>query len=443
MSAFPRLLLALPDGTVTEHPQLLAPVRSADSIGPPRSGDRPLPLPDGATLANLPGQRPVGLDPETLEPTVLHEVRLGRKLVTPDAVAAVLPPGYTRTYLPAAHRTPLAPTLSQWAYTAPGFLDGRIVVHALHTDRRTHWNPAARSTPALARLVEERREESGLTRQLSRCALEYRCFTAQNVFLARDEGAIPSSAGCNARCVGCISEQPEGGGVASHERLARAPSSEEMAALGLRHLSTASESAPGRAMISFGQGCEGEPLTRAHAIAQAISRIRARTSRGSINVNTNASRPEALELLIDAGLDACRVSLNSARAPLYDAYYRPVGYTLDDVRQSLRLARDAGVYVALNLLVFPGITDREGEVEALSQLIGESGVRQVQTRNLAIDPETYLAVARPTASPDAPLGIAPMIRRFRREHPGLVIGNFARGLRERGHVRADRSVGSD
>jgi len=148
-----------------------------------------------------------------------------------------------------------------------------------------------------------------------------------------------ASVGCNARCVGCISEQLEGEGVASHERMEAAASSEDMAALGARHLADAEESAPGRAMVSFGQGCEGEPLTRAHHIARAIRLMREATPRGSVNINTNGSRPKALALLVEAGLDACRVSLNSARRELYEAYYRPVDYSWESVRETLRVAR--------------------------------------------------------------------------------------------------------
>src|SRR5207248_10881102 len=159
-------------------------------------------------------------------------------------------------------------------------------------------------------------------RQLASCALEYRCFTAQHNFYERDEGAIPASSGCNARSIGCISEQPEDGAPSSHERRARAPGAEEMAQIGIEHLSRA----PGRTMVSFGQGCEGEPLTRSREIAEAIRRMRAASLRGSINVNTNGSLPDHLELLIDAGLDSCRISLNSAHKPLYEAYYQPIGY---------------------------------------------------------------------------------------------------------------------
>src|SRR5207253_542933 len=204
-----------------------------------------------------------------------------------------------------------------------------------------------------------------LLRQLAHCALEYRCFTAQNTFYERDEAAIPASSGCNARCVGCISEQPEGGPPASHQRIGRAPDAEDMAAIGTPHLARAPDAedmaaigtphlarAPGRTMVSFGQGCEGEPLTRAREIAEAIRKMRQATPRGSINVNTNGSLPGNLALLIDAGLDACRISLNSAHKPLYEAYYQPIQYGWEEVEESIRLARRRGVYTALNLLTF-------------------------------------------------------------------------------------------
>lgn len=431
--SLPKLLLALPDGTVTEHPVLLAAVRSGDAMGVPGPGEAGLPLPEGASLANLPGRRPIGIDPATGDTVVLHEVRIGGQTVVPDAVAAVLPPGYTRLYLPAAHDTPEAPLLTQWAYTAVAWDESRgHVVHALHTDRRSHWSPRIHSTPDLPEKVEARRGTGRLVDQLATCALEYRCFTAQNIFYARDEGAIPASTGCNARCIGCISDQPDESVPASHARIVGPPSAEDMAALGIFHLENATETQPGRAMISFGQGCEGEPLTRAGYIARAIRQVRERTDRGSININTNGSRPEALQKLIDAGLDACRISLNSAHPELYAAYYKPVGYTFADVRRTLAVARDGGLYIALNLLTFPGVTDRSGEIDLLCELVEEFGVRQVQTRNLALDPEQYLAVARGVGAGGEALGVDVLIRRLRGTAPKPVIGNYARGLNERG-----------
>jgi wyosine [tRNA(Phe)-imidazoG37] synthetase (radical SAM superfamily) len=256
--------------------------------------------------------------------------------------------------------------------------------------------------------------------------LVYRCFTSQNIFYGRDEGAIPASVMCNARCVGCISDQPPEGPAASHERMEDGPAAQEMGEIGLAHL----ESAQGRTMVSFGQGCEGEPLTRYRQIVQAIRYMRERTERGSININTNGSLPHALDALFEAGLDAVRVSLNSANKPLYEAYYQPVKYGWEDVERSIEIARARGGYVALNLLSFPGVTDQEGEVEALAALIRRHRVDQVQTRSLCIDPLQYLEVARGKAAGGRALGIRQMLATFQQEAPWLVIGNFARGLRE-------------
>ncbi len=427
----PRLLYADDRGQVYDHPGLLAAARSGDAMLPPAG--RPVPLPPGATLCLLPGRRPVGIDPSTGTLAVLHEVRLGRRRVVPHAVGAALPPGYTRTLLPAASRPVLpvsdpARVLPQWAYTAAAFSDGGPVVYALRTDRRPHWDPRAHSTPDLPGRIEALVATGNpIYRQLRRCALEWRCFTAQNTFYGRDEGAIPSSSSCNAACIGCLSESDEGLPPSSHERIARAPTAEEMADLAVRHLETAT----GRVMVSFGQGCEGEPLTRWKEIARAIRLIRARTRRGSIHANTNGSLPGALDELISAGLDSIRVSLNSASPDLYEAYYRPTGYGLADVVRSIRLARRRGVYVALNLLTFPGVTDREGEAARLCELVGATGVEQVQTRPLAIDPDLYMGLARGRGGQGAPIGIPALVRALRRARPGLVIGNFSRARSER------------
>ena len=432
LADMPRLLFADDRGRVYDHPELRAAVRSGDEVRPP--GERPIALPAGAALTMLPGRRPVGIDPATGAQVVLGEVRLGRRRIVPHAVGATLPPGYTRTLLPAAARPPLAtvaetPILPQWAYTAAAFGDEGPVVWALRTDRRGHWSPGAHSTSDLPRLVEETIAETGnpIFRQLARCALEWRCFTAQNTFYGRDEGAIPSSAACNAACVGCLSEQDEGMPPSSHERIVRPPTAEEMADLAVRHL----ERATGKVMVSFGQGCEGEPLLRWREITRAIRLIRARTARGSIHANTNGSLPDALARLVDAGLESVRISLNSASPDLYAAYYRPRGYGLAEVLRGIRAAVRGGAYVALNLLTFPGVTDREEEVERLCRLVRRVGADQVQTRPLAMDPDVYMAVARGRGGRGRPVGIPALVQALRQARPGLRIGNFARALGER------------
>jgi len=422
-----RLLVADEGGRVFDHPSLLAAV--AAEGGFELAADM-VSLPAGATLQALPGWAPVGYDPEAERFVVLETIELEGRRIRPRAVGAVLPPGWTRSALPAGKRSVLAPILPQWAYTAAAFGGGQLKVAAVRTDRRKHWDPARHSTSDLPAKVASRQgasPENRVLRQLETCALEYRCYTAQNVFYARDEGALPVSTTCNARCVGCISEQPKGGPDASHQRIREAPSWEELAEVGGAHLAEAS----GKVMISFGQGCEGEPLTRGEVIAKAIRAMRRRTTRGSIHINTNGSLTDRLDGLARAGLDSVRVSLNSASPDLYEAYYLPQGYDLSDVERTIGLARRRRLHIALNLLTFPGVSDQEGEVEALAAMIVRHHIDQVQTRPLAIDPLQYQEVADGRGAGGAALGLREMLRRLKKAAPWLAIGNFSRARAER------------
>jgi len=423
-----KLLFADPNGKVMEHPFLLATLRSGEELFPPK--DRPIGLPAQGRLVHLPGRLPVGVHPETGELELVREIKVGTQRFVPSAVGALLPPGYTRTFLPGEVKADGAPVLPQWAYTAAAWGTEGPLAWAVHTDKRTHWDPENYSTPDLKGRVTShlaRLPGNRVLKQLKTCALVYRCFTSQNIFYERDEGAIPASVMCNAHCVGCISDQPKDGPPASHERMDDGPSGQEMGEVGLYHLLQSE----GRRMVSFGQGCEGEPLTRWRQIAEAIRFIRASTPVGSININTNGSLTQGMAALFDVGLDACRISLNSAVNDLYEAYYKPVKYGFKDVEATLALARRRKAYVALNLLTFPGVTDRAGEVEALVRLIRKYKVDQVQTRSLCIDPLQYLEVARNRGAGGEPMGIRQMLARFKKEAPWLVIGNFARGVDER------------
>ena len=154
----------------------------------------------------------------------------------------------------------------------------------------------------------------------------------------------------------------------------------DLARIAIRHLERVPDG-----IVSFGQGCEGEPLLRSIAIARAIETIRASRSNGTINLNTNGSLPSALQRCIDAGLQAVRVSLNSFRPRVYGAYYRPIGYALEDVFASIRLACDAGLRVSLNLLTHPGVTDDVDELVAMRDFLRSVSVDMIQTRTLNID----------------------------------------------------------
>jgi hypothetical protein len=61
-------------------------------------------------------------------------------------------------------------------------------------------------------------------------------------------------------------------------------------------------------------------------------------------------------------------------------------------------------------------------------------VDQLQTRSLAMDPDVYWEIARDRGGRGPALGVPALIRALRKARPGLVIGNFARGLGERGRA---------
>ncbi|MDQ2817612.1 MAG: radical SAM protein, partial [Candidatus Eremiobacteraeota bacterium] len=146
----------------------------------------------------------------------------------------------------------------------------------------------------------------------------------------------------------------------------------------------------------------------------------------TIHCNTNGSRPKALAMLLDAGLESVRVSINSARADRYTAYYRPRGYRFEDVVNSLEVAQDHGAAISLNLLTHPGVTDDPPEIEAFAALLRKRRISMVQTRTLNIDPARYFsAVGRPQSQP---VGMRDWLAWMRREFPAVRIGNFTRGF---------------
>jgi len=142
-----------------------------------------------------------------------------------------------------------------------------------------------------------------------------------------------------------------------------------------------------------------------------------------VNINTNASMPEAVARMAGAGLSSMRVSLNSAREETYNRYYRPKGYGFADVIQSIREAKARDLFVSLNLLYFPGITDTELETEALINLIIETGVDCIQLRNLNIDPELYLDLLD-GLSFGPHIGFANFRKRIKKACPGIQFGYF-------------------
>ena len=312
-----------------------------------------------------------------------------------------------------------------WAYTAVGFKDDQCWAPGFRIEYADKWDPNSYDDRELIPAIEEfkRGGQGGpLVRHLINCATENHCFAAKNLFLRRWEAPVPVSRGCNAACLGCLSLQPDFGCEESHKRISFTPARDEIVALGVEHLARAPE-----AILSFGQGCEGEPLTEYRLIADSIREIRRGTDRGTINLNTNGSWPERIGRLRESGLDSIRISLNSARPELYRAYYRPKGYDFEDVAASIALSKEIGLYTMINYLVFPGITDCREEIDALRDLIARTGVNFIHLKNLCIDPELYL---KSMPSPrSAGIGIREMATILREEFPELELGYFNRPVR--------------
>ena len=373
---------------------------------------------------HLPGRKAVGRSASD------EAIELGESDAL--AVAAVLPPGYLRTSLPAYAAEPDAPVLPLYGYAAVAAVGGEPYVAALRTDEWDAWDPQAPGRDRINVAVRAARRalpDSRLLRHLERCATEYRCLTAQNLFLRRGEGAIPVSPACNAACLGCISEQ--WGDVDSpQERLSFAPTAAEIAELAGWHLS-ASDSLPlvGRGrervtnFVSFGQGCEGEPLTRGAALVEATRRIRAAAPDATIHINTNGSRADVLRRLVAAGLNSVRISIFSLDDARFRAYYRPIGYGLEQVAECADVVASAGGQVTINLLTFPGISDAPVEIDALVAFIRKHRVHQVQLRSLNVDPHWLLERIPERTSG---IGMHQFVRLLGERCPGLQLGNFTR-----------------
>jgi pyruvate-formate lyase-activating enzyme len=411
-----RLLVSDPSGRIYDHPRLIA-------SGERGNGPEPIaeleciPLPRGSDLFALPGRAPIGIDPNTGRPSRVDEWLDGEA----RAVAAWLAPAYTSTLHASWHTRADAPALPTYAYTVVGFADGRYWTAAFRVDPDPRQDPWRFHAGRIEAGVGKRRLDlpgNRVAQQLERCALEYKCRAAQNFFLERHEAPLPVSIACNAQCVGCISLQPDGQFRASHERLDQAPRAEEVAAVALGHLERVPDG-----VVSFGQGCEGEPLLLGGVLVGATRLVRAATARGTINLNSNGSKPDVVRALCDAGLDSMRASMNSPRPDVYEAYYRPRGYSIDDVVESLRIVKTSGGHIAINLLCFPGVTDTESEAVALSALIRATGLDMIQMRNLNIDPELYRRIL-PAGAVGGGRGMSWLKSRLAEEFPDLRFGYF-------------------
>ncbi len=400
-------LYADDDGNIFDAPRFCA-LGSAGGENFLLDAEDLIPLPEGADLMYMPDRAAMGvLDGEEMP-------------IVGQAVAAILPPGYTRLYLPAFIKEETAEPLPLYGYTAAVLYKDDIYVAATPTDDTEKWNPLRYNTKKLKNLVQHAQDmfpDNRIVAQIGKCSLQWHCVTAQNFFYGRGEAGVPVSPACNARCLGCISLQEAECCPSPQSRIDFAPTAEEIAEMCVYHL----KNAP-RAIVSFGQGCEGEPSLAADNIVPAIKLIRGQTDCGQININTNGGNTAGLKRIIAAGLNSMRVSIISAREESYNAYYR-AGYGLGAVKETINLALKAGVYVSLNLLHFPGFTDREEEWAAWREFLKEYPVNMIQMRNLNIDPELFLAAMPPRRGEI--LGVRRFLTMLKEEFPAIAVGNFS------------------
>ena len=409
-------------GEVFEHPGLLLAGMSGTETVQPRA-DEMIPMPEGSRLFTIPQTPPIGFDRRSGKQLIAERLPKQWGGGAIQAVSAFLTPGYTRTLLPAADYQRKEMTLPLWSYTAVGWCveEERFYVAGVQVDRNSQWQPDHFDDRKLEPLVRKSVQiypENRLIEQLSRCALDYHCFAAKNLFFQRWEAPLPTSPTCNSRCVGCISKQESDCCPSSQERLTFVPTVKELCEVAVPHLQEAEN-----AIVSFGQGCEGDPILQADVISEAVREMRRLTERGTINFNSNASLPDAVDKLAAAGVESIRVSLNSAQESFYNAYYRPQGYCFADVVESLKRAKAAGLYTMLNYLVFPGVSDRPDEIEALAELIDLVEVDMIQMRNLSLDPVLYLTSMGVTGGG---IGMLEMLKKHKERFPKLQYGYFNR-----------------
>ncbi len=409
----PYLLYADAAGNTFEDKSLYAIGRSGwDAV--PVPDEEWIELPLGGQLYTLPDRQGIGIDVKTGEMRVCEKGR---------AVSAFVPPAYTVLRLSPYVTLPEATPLPLYCYSAVGWHAGKIYVTATRIEQDIRQEAKGYDEEKIKQGVESLTKSypnNRLVKHLAEnCTERYCCPAARNYFLGRWECPIPISPACNANCLGCISYIPESEVFqASHDRLAFKPTADEVVEYTVPHL----ESAP-YPIVSFGQGCEGEPLLMWETIREAIIKIRKFTDKGSININTNGSKPAAVRALCEAGLNSIRVSMNSAQPALYTNYYLPNNYEFKDIIESAKIVREYGGWASINYFVFPGVTDTEAEYRALCDLIDYTDLSMIQWRNFNIDPDFYLAKLN-IPPDDNTLGILNMMKRLRERYPNLKFGYF-------------------
>jgi pyruvate-formate lyase-activating enzyme len=409
----PFLVFSDSQGKIYNHPFLRIVGSSGGIFSLPKKQDL-IVLPKGSTLFSLPGRLACGFNPATNNFETIEEFA-GKKVFS---CAAFLIPAFLRLLNP-AYIIKEQKTLPLWAYTAVGFYHGKFYCSAQRIDNRVRQSPAFYNNHLVKQGIDQfyrQYPNNRLYAHLANCALNYNCLAAKNLFLKRWEAPLPTARFCNARCLGCLSDQKSKCG-SSHQRINFSPDSEEIAQVAINHLTVARQ-----AIVSFGQGCEGEPLLEAKVIAGAVKLIRQATNRGTINMNTNGGLPEKVELLCQVGIDSFRISLNSPQEKFYNAYFRPSNYKFSDVVKSIAIARKHKKFISFNLFIFPGFSDDQRQIAELVKFLHRTQPNMIQWRNLNIDPDYYRQhIDYPKLKPQ---GVRRLVAAIKKTFPKIKHGYF-------------------
>ena len=413
-------VVANPAGEIFELEGYAAVGMSGTVLKPLTRGET-IELPFGSELMRLPDRTPILYNVQTRQfESMTHNPYLPSENIYP--VAAFNSPGYIVTYLSGYQPGEQAKQLPLFSYGAVGWHQDAFRSAAICVDRERRQDlRLMKKRDVVAGVERMRKKLSGnrLRRHLETCALTYGCPAGKNFFLGRYEAPLPTATTCNAQCLGCLSLQKHEEISCSQERISFTPQPEEIAAVALAHIEGVENS-----IVSFGQGCEGDPLLATHVIEPAIRLIRSRTAQGTIHVNTNGSLTRELERLISAGMDSVRISINSLREKWYQAYFRPKGYDFSDVMNSIKLSLESGIYVSINYLNMSGITDTPEELESLLLFLKTYPIHRIQWRNLNFDPLRYHETMQRAEPCGHALGVPYLLKRIRKEFPDLSFGYF-------------------
>ena len=138
-----------------------------------------------------------------------------------------------------------------------------------------------------------------------------------------------------------------------------------------------------------------------------------------MNVNTNGSLPDTVG---DLARGRVRLHTREHGQRPGPGSTRPIPARTASAsarwRKTVAQAKDAGLFVSLNFLFHPGVSDTEEELEALGSLIEGTKADFVQLRNLNLDPELYAKVVVGSGVGfGASMSLANFMKRLRKRCP--------------------------